>query len=413
MKYIAHKVLVVSALRVLAMCVSLGTTVVLARLLGVDEYGRYALVLSLGAILVLPALQGLPLLALREVAASEMGRSGEAVRQMHVFTIAILGGLGSVGFLVIWALISLFPSALGSIDVGLLAASLLICLGGVYCLVLGGMLRGRGHDIRGHIAELVVRPIAFLGFLCAIWLTIDEPAASAAVVGNLFAVTLGALVAASLLSPGLARSVPQWRAWASALLPLSGAAGAQLVSAEISVVALGLFRTESEAGIYRVASTVALQTSFLLTVVNAVAAPRFAAMYRLGDIEGLRRLNKLAGLSATIFGLLVCLVFVGFGEVAIDFALGEGYRDALTPLVVLSLTHAFTLFAGSTNVLLSMTGQEKVVLRAALVSLAVGVSLNLALVPSFGVPGAVVSAATALVVWRLSLWRGVRRLTVG
>lgn len=407
MTRLAHRVLSVGALRVLAMLAGLGTTLLLARWLGAGEFGRYAFAFSVASLMTLPFVQGLPVLAVREVSRAEDADKPWAVARMHGYAVRLLGAMLLGALCVVagaWAANRFFGSG---VDLGLMLVSAVVPMAGMYLLVLGAMLRGQGRDVPGHVPDLVVRPFGFLLLLCVLWLLAPggSSGATVAMSANLVASLAAVFAAWAWLMPAHSRGEIPWRAWTASLLPLSTVAGMQLVNGQVGVVILGLLRDETEVGYYKIATTLALQTSFLLTVVNAVAAPRFAAAYRAGDLASVRALNRRAGLAAVAFGAVVFVAYAVAGRWAIERALGPEFLAAMFPMLLLSGAHVATLFAGSTNVLLNMIGKERIVLRAAMLALGSNIVLNLALVPAWGMTGAAMGTAVSLAVWRLYLSR--------
>jgi O-antigen/teichoic acid export membrane protein len=137
-------------------------------------------------------------------------------------------------------------------------------------------------------------------------------------------------------------------------------------------------------------------------------------LHAKGDWAELRRLNRLSARLALVFGMALFLVYLLAGRWMLAWAVGPEYVPAYVPLVILSAAHAGTLWAGTTNVLLTMIGHDRDVLACALVSVAANIGLNLVLVPRYGAIGAGCSSAGALVVWRVLLtWRLALRIKAG
>lgn len=412
MTSLPSRVVRVGALRVLAMAVGIAASLFLARWLGASEFGRYAFALSISSLVTLPFVQGLPVLAVREVSCASVAEAPIVIARMHGFCfmlIAALAALATAVYFLLWLNGFAWASG-GNRSLWLWVSAAAVPLLGMYGLVLGAMLRGLGRDVAGHLGDLVVRPSAFLLLIVVLWFSSAEANASTAMFANAAAAALGVFSSVRLLTPGLAHFRRLLGSWLTSLWPLSTVAGMQVINGEIGIVLVGLYRDEAEVGYYKIATTLALQTSFLLTVVNAVAAPRFAAAYRAGNVNAVRALNRRAGASAMAFGVLVFAAYAIFGCWAISLALGPDFIAAMLPLLVLSGAHVATLFAGSTNVLLSMIGRERIVLRAATLSLATNVVLNLALIPDWGMTGAAVGTGISLAVWRLYLSRQLARV---
>lgn len=402
----------VGALKVMASLLGLATNLLLARWLAPAGMGQYAFALSVATLLSLPLLQGMPLLLVREVAGAAPARRRGVARALLGFAALVTLAVAALSAGVYFAWSALLGE--GPVDAGLwwfaLAVPVLMAAG----LAWSAVSRAEGRAVRGHLPDMLARPGLLLAGLACLWLAgagIDPQSAMA--MHALAA--LCALALAIALAPRL-RGTPaepaQPKAWLSALLPLSTVAGIQLVNSQVELVVLGLYRPADEVGLYRIASLLALQTSFLLTVVNAVAAPLFVAHHRAGRRDELRRLQRITALLSLGFGAVIGLAYLVLGRPALAWGLGDAYSAAWAPLMLLTAAHVGTLWAGSTNMLLNMIGRESDVLRAAVVSVLVNLGLSLALVPRWGMMGAAVAAAIALLVWRAILTVYLRRALV-
>ncbi|KFN45078.1 polysaccharide biosynthesis C-terminal domain-containing protein [Arenimonas oryziterrae] len=401
----------VGALRLISSLVSVVLTLLLARLLAPAGFGAYSFAFSAATLVALPLLQGLPTLVLRE-AARENGPKRTAVvgallGYSHRLILGIGLSLALLAGLIAWTGLT----RLGLSDLPLALAAIGVPVAMVASLVRGAVIRSEGRAIAGQIPDMIVRPLGFLilisGFL--LW----GRASPERVMGlHFLAAILALLVAKGLMGrspPDSEHAASEFKRWTLALLPLSTVAGMQLVNSQIDLVALGLLASKHEVGIYKVASTLALQVSFVLTIVNAVAAPRFAALFHEGRIAELKRLNHSSAAISFTAGLLVTVLFAVFGRWILRVAVGEEFLPAYLPLMILSAAHLLTLWAGTTNVLLNMIGRERDVLVCAGVSVVVNTVLNIALIPAYGMIGSAMGSAVALVVWRILLSYFLRR----
>ncbi|HDG98264.1 MAG TPA: hypothetical protein ENG73_08870 [Desulfobacterales bacterium] len=98
----------VMAIRALSMGLSFAVSVVLARLLGVREFGLYSLAMSVLGLLVVPATFGFPQLLVREIAAYRIKGEWGLIRGLLRFArrTSLLASLGIalLGGFVLWAL---------------------------------------------------------------------------------------------------------------------------------------------------------------------------------------------------------------------------------------------------------------------------------------------------------------------
>lgn len=405
----------VGGLKVGAMLLGVLTTLLLARLLGPERLGQYAFAFSVASLLTLPFLQGLPVLLLREISRVPAAERAAASGRLMRYAVAMVALAAGVLAVLAWMLWGIGTGRAFGTDVLLTSTALALPLLLVLTLCLGAVLRANGHAVAGQVPDLAVRPGVFLGLLLLAWAWLDLQASTA------MALHLGAAAVALLMAwrqasgrGALDRGEPSpmpVAAWTLALLPLSTLAGMQLVNGQANLVILGLLGPDIEVGIYRVASLLALQTSFMLAIVTAVVAPRFASLHARGNWAELWRLNRLSARLSLVFGMALFLVYLLAGRWMLGWAVGPEYLPAYLPLVILSAAHAATLWAGTTNVLLTMIGHDRDVLGCAVASVAANIGLSLVLVPMYGAIGAACSSAGALVIWRALLsWRLAARM---
>jgi len=162
-----------------------------------------------------------------------------------------------------------------------------------------------------------------------------------------------------------------------------------------SQLMLGAWGTSEEVAFFSTAQRTAMLTSFVLFAVNAIAAPKFAAMHAQGDIEGLKRmalwsvrLMLLAAVPALLIMLLVPEWLMSF--------FGDEFRAASGALMILALGQFVNIATGSVGYLLSMTGHEQELRNNAILSAITGFLLGLILIPNFGLLGATIATAVAI-----------------
>ncbi len=247
--------------------------------------------------------------------------------------------------------------------------------------------------------------------LCA-WVL---PVYSAMAVGGLY-VSAGAVT----LALGLFwwyRSVPKApivvvdksELWASCL-PL-------WVTTMMSVLALwssqfiaGVWVSAEEVAQLAVAQRTANLVSFILVAVNLVVAPRFAALYKQGKHEELRRLALRSVRLMSLVGGPVVLFLCLFPAWVMSF-FGPEYRAAAPLMVILALGQFVNVITGSVGFLLTMSGHERDMRNVVLFSGPFAVLAALVLTPWYGVTGAALATALAVSVQNLgAVWLVRKRL---
>jgi O-antigen/teichoic acid export membrane protein len=182
----------------------------------------------------------------------------------------------------------------------------------------------------------------------------------------------------------LSSCIPLW--WVMILNQL-GLWSAQLM--------LGFWASSSDVALFAASQRTAMLTSFVLVAVNAIAAPKFAAMYSSGDFDGLRRMVVYSMRMLLCAGVPALLFLLFFPEWILSF-FGNEFRGASNVLMVLAVGQFVNIATGSVGYLLSMTGHERELRLNVLVSAVIGVGFGIILIPMYGIMGGAISTSLAV-----------------
>ncbi|PCO04638.1 hypothetical protein AWR36_011520 [Microbulbifer flavimaris] len=161
-----------------------------------------------------------------------------------------------------------------------------------------------------------------------------------------------------------------------------------------------------------VAQRTAMLTSFVLMAVNLVVAPRFAAMYKQGQMKELHELAVTSVRLMVLSALPVVLFMVVFPEFLMSL-FGEGFSKGAHLLQILVVGQFVNVATGSVGYLLSMSGHEKDLRNTVLISGPVAIGLALTLTPVWGATGSAVATALAVATQNLlAVWQVKRRLGI-
>lgn len=394
---------------------TLGVGIILARSLGPANYGVYSVVLSVIALLGVPAKAGIPTLMVREIAKNQVherwGLIKGLIQSSNVFVIVYSL---FAAFIVITVLYSeLIPVTSERAELVIWALPLLpiIALGNLR----GAALRGFRKAIQGQIPERLIQPLVLVFLVCLILFLGNSINPKLVIQLNSAAGIAAFLVGVYLLLlklPAEVKSSPsqyEHKKWLVSLLPLSLYSGMNLIQPQITVLLLGGMSSIENVGLFRVASQGAALLAFGLTAINLVLSPYVARLYNSGDLAELQNLittiTKIACLTA-MPGLVVLLLF---SEEIISFVFGEEYRSASVALKILCVGQFFSVAAGSVGLVLNMSGYERESLKAIAVSVPLGLLLTAVLVPFWGVVGASIATTVSLFTWNLLMMRSASR----
>lgn len=273
------------------------------RLLGPDDYGTLAAVLSLLTIVSLPfsALQ----MALSRDVSSHVTRAGDAEAALLTRALLRWAGIATVGLLAVFLALSVPLESLLQLDS---IKPLLFAVVSLAPVVLAPVLLG---DIQGRqqFSRLAIATSFPLVFRCALFLVLAV--AGWRLYGALFAIAVGSLAGLALpvwWRRDLLRRVPRPRVsvrpFLVALVPVMVGLLAVTALTNVDVLIVKARLPGEDAGIYGAASAFAKVAFFLPMAIVGVIFPRVAARRargeETGDILG-RTLIVTAGFCAVLF----------------------------------------------------------------------------------------------------------------
>ncbi len=184
-------------------------------------------------------------------------------------------------------------------------------------------------------------------------------------------------------------------------LPMLLASSLFLIMQWTDTIMLGMFRTETEVGVYSVVLKVAMLTSVGLFAINSIAAPKFAEFYSRGDMKGLGKIvqqsTKLIFWSSFPI-LLILFIFPSF----ILGTFGGEFKVGVLALIILTLGQFANSISGSVGYILQMTGKHKVFQNIMLTATIINIVLNAVLIPVYGINGAALASMTSMIYWNLA-----------
>ncbi|MDR7135856.1 O-antigen/teichoic acid export membrane protein [Lysobacter niastensis] len=407
------RVVVASAtLRVTGMAFGLLVGIQLARLLGAEGYGVYGVAMSVIALLTVAAEFGLSILVTREVASAKALNSfvsaGDVLAWANKFV--LLCSLALIGGMLL--LMGAMHVRLGQGLYRTLAYGLLLVPVVALASVWGGALRGLQNIAGGQFPDVLLRPALFSLLLLLVHqagLVVFDPT---------IAMILGLVSAgAALLVSGLllrrdwptsvigTRSVKSSGNWLRSAAPMALSEGVRVLQAHLVIIVLGVMAAASEVGLFRVAVSVSLLITLPVSLLNVVSSPMLAKLHAEGDLAGMQRLLFRVSVGMTVGVILLCLPFVFFGRELLGFVFGQQFSGSLNSLLILSAGALVNAVFGAAIGLLNMTGHEKKVTRAFLVSLLFLAIMVVPLTLVYGGAGAALASSATVACWNWIMWK--------
>lgn len=385
----------------------------LARFLGVEGYGQYALLLSWALLLVAPVKLGMDQAILKFAAGYWQAGQHDLLAALARTSLLVVGAMaGLVGALVVgltWAR----PGTLGA-ETPLQAVFLAVLVGLLALLgTFSIFFRAARRVFASQVFDQVLRQALTLVALGAC-LVLGVQAGVNLALG----ITIGAVAVALLWMLGLLKTTliqappaprPPLRLWMGVALPLLMTTVFQQATTQANTLLLGMLGSKTDVAHFAVAARLAAFVPFVMVAVGMIAGPMVAGAWARKDHTELARIAVLMSRLSLATGLGIAAVLALAGPLLLGL-FGPEYRAAQDILLVLLLGGVINAATGATGPLISMTDMQRQSLWTSLLALLGGVLACLWLIPSMGAMGAAVAATLAMALRSVSrlIWVWVR-----
>jgi O-antigen/teichoic acid export membrane protein len=244
----------------------------------------------------------------------------------------------------------------------------------------------------------------FIGSPATILLAVFFISAGRGLSGYLLAQVLGAVLVIALLlllvwhlTPWEARSFSPWperlepEVWSFSAAAL-GILLLEFLMGQVDKITLGFYLGARSVGIYAVAAAMVAYVSVILNSVNQVFSPVIAGLHANGDMVMLGRLYK--GLTKWVLGATLPLaITVMVCAHPLMRIFGRDFESGWPILIVGTAGQLVNCGVGSVGLLLLMSGNQRRLLRVQVAMVIFMTAACIALIPIWGTIGAAVAAA--------------------
>lgn len=373
-------------------------SVLLARLLGPTEFGRYGILLSTAVILAIPFKAGLPRALTREIAAARVdednGRIYGTIRMGTVTFLAILPLLMLVT-LALWAA----GLEVAGMTKGIFVAALLAPLLAADANRMAAM-QGLGSAVRSQVPDLLIRPIGTAAIVVGLLLTLGHATAITGAFAYSASTLLGFVVGALMLRRSLSRytrTTPKRHVGAGTFLAAVGTlsilGGAKTVTGNIDLILTGQLVDLPSAGQYKVALSGLAVVIMGLTAIQMVVYTRLAEAVPANDkLSIVKHVDKAISwqvlLTAGVLGMVLLV-----GKPMIRIIYGQDYVEAWPILTILSVGFLIVAACGPAEEILMLGGKQLLAASIIIAGIILTVLLAILLIPSFGTTGIAIASA--------------------
>ena len=375
--------------------VRFGYNLLVARLLGADALGIYAITIGVIQIAEVVALAGLDSALLRFVSM----RASNPAGQRAVIGTAVKTGL--FFSLVVLMLLLLFSGNVATLLHGRSLLQLALCCYAaaipfnVATVLFGHAMQGFRKLQPKIIATQVLSPLLLLLFTLLFRYAAGQEAAL------LFPFALSGVSVFFWIRPLLAKECAMQRgdilnasidrAMLSYALPFMVVSLLSMMTHWLDVMMLGLFTDTATVGLYHPAARTAGLIRSVLLAFSGIAAPMIAELHAGGQQAEVGRIYKMVTRWIVAVVMPPFMLFMVLpGPVLGVF--GERFTQSSTALLLLTGASFLQASFGLSATVLAMTGYARLSLFNALLTLGLQVAFNLLLIPRMGINGAALAS---------------------
>ena len=221
-----------------------------------------------------------------------------------------------------------------------------------------------------------------------------------AVVGFVGAVGVGMLLLWHLFGRALRHVSPasfSLRELLAFSLPTSMAGIFTMLTLRVDRLLVGYFLPASDVGIYQAATQAAMLSVMILGAFNAIFSPMIARLYHQNQQQRLNELFKVSTKWGLYASLPLFLVLLVVPHEVITIVFGKDYVTGAVPMLIMAGGQLFNAATGAVGMLLIMSGHHKRWFVLSGVSFAANILLCMTLIPPLGITGAALAAAVSIV----------------
>jgi O-antigen/teichoic acid export membrane protein len=384
-------------------------TIFIARNLGTGSVGIYALSLTIAGVSCALGKLGLETAVLRFTAEFSARDNYRSIRKMYLLSLKCLLPVGAVLSIAVFLLSPLLSKSLfhtGHLSLSLKVISLSILPAILYSLnaeALRGLRRIKEYSFLQSAAcslfSLIILWI-FLSFSSHVLLPVF-----AYTISVFFVMALSFYLWLNAMRPqinGVIHDDFDLRGLLKVSFPMFIASFSALIMGWADTIILGLFRSEVDVGIYNVAFRVALLPGFLLIAVNSIAGPKFAEHHGKGDIKNAQKTAQQSTKLIFLSSLPVIVILLAFPERVLSL-FGSDFTAGKYVLILVVVGQLVNCCCGSVALFLNMTGRHVLVRNVISMATLLNITLNLILIPRYGIHGAALATMTSTIFWNVIL----------
>lgn len=397
------------SIRIISAALAFISQIILARSMGDFEYGIFVFVWVFIIIAGNLSCLGFHTVVIRFVPEYNAHNDQNRIRGLtitaRIFALILATIIGAIGVGIVVIFENKIPDYyLVPIVLGICALPM-IALGDV----LDGTSRANSWPIIALSPTYIIRPSLIIIFVLGSILFDMQPTAKVALLAALLAsyiTTLGQfIVVTRKLRARYAPGERHWdfKKWVVVALPIFIIEGFYYLLTNADVIIVGFYLAPENVAVYFAAAKTMALVHFIYFAVKAGAAPKFAAMVAENKLIELNNFAKQTARWTLIPTLVIGGIVLLLGRFLLSM-FGESFEAGHSVMIILFFGILAKSLIGPGETLLTMAGRQTVCMLVYAGALAANLTLNIILIPIYGIEGAAVATAGAMTIEAILLF---------
>ena len=415
MLQLGRSTVVLGMIKVLGVVLALILSVVLARSLGPEGLGKYALAMLAIKLLSIPLGRGWGTLLMRATARHE--DEAAKIQAEEIFGLSRLLSLAYVSVLLLFAFgaVHFTSIEIHSGIIFLIGLALVVNQNNAFRMAI---LRGARFPVFAQFPEMILHPIVVVAVVLLLtgWFAerIEWYFAMQAFIGaSLTTLLIGVLIQSRVLPEFRRRMVGLRlivsRGWGTSALVMGLNGFVLLAFEQIDLILFFAFTDAANAGLYKVSMQLAVYGGFVYMLLNYVVAARFSALWQNNDLAEIEYLGRKYSRLSTAFAVVFALALYFFGDMFVVLLFGPDFAGAAAVAMLLALGQIASAMFGMSAALLIMSDNENYVVKGTIVLLFFKTVIGIAAIAWFGAFGMALTSSLSLLALNAYLFIVVRK----
>ena len=181
-------------------------------------------------------------------------------------------------------------------------------------------------------------------------------------------------------------------------IPIAFSTVSLYLLSSIDIFVIKYYEGSTNVAFYSVAVKVITVIAVAINAISLSVATDIAYNFTNKNFDELRKILKKSGQIIFYFSLISSLFLFLFCQ-PILCVFGNQYLASSTAFIILLAGNLIMSISGNTYIYLLMTNKGMIMVKLLLLSVLINLSLNLILIPRFGIEGAAIASITAIIFW--------------